>query len=104
MERPATLLAERLAVTGLAPQEVTVLFNATAAPAANSEIKGLLAEQIVSPVRFYQSVQQLEALGIADVIEVGPGKVLAGLIKKTAPNLMVTSIQTAEDLRTVLEI
>lgn len=103
MEQPAKLLAERLADTQLGPQEVTVIFNATAAPAGDDEVRGLLARQIASPVRFYQSVRQLEALGITDVIEVGPGKTLAGLIKKTSPGLRVTSIQTAEDLEGVLE-
>ncbi len=81
-----------------------VIFNATAAPAADSEIQQLLVRQITAPVRFFQSIQRLEALGITQVIEVGPGKVLAGLIKKTTPALTVQSIENADDLKAVLSL
>lgn len=102
MREPAKLLEERLEHTAVQPQCLPVIFNATAEAAPDSNIKKLLVQQIASPVRLYQSIQALEARGITHVIEVGPGKVLCGLIKKTAPSLVVTSIESAEDLKAVL--
>jgi [acyl-carrier-protein] S-malonyltransferase len=102
MQGPAELLAARLADTELKPQKLPVLFNVTAAPAADSEVRELLTKQIYSPVRFAQSIRALEAAGITEIIEIGPGKVLAGLIKKTAPSIAVRSIENADDLREVL--
>lgn len=104
MEQPAKLLEERLAAAKLQPQTATVIFNATAEPAQDSEVSSLLTRQIQQPVRFAQSVLRLEAMGFEQVIEVGPGKTLAGLIKKTAPSLRAVSIEGAEDLRKVLEL
>ena len=102
MDEPAGLLAERLASTELKPQSIPVIFNVTAAPASDSEIKTLLTRQIASPVRFSQSISALGEMGITDVIEVGPGKVLAGLIKKTEPAITVVSLETADDIKKVL--
>ena len=103
MLKPGELLKARLEETDLMPQAFPVIFNATAASAPDSEIRGLLVAQISSPVRFAQSILTLEGRGITDIIEVGPGKVLAGLIKKTAPSIKVTSIQTAADIKAIVE-
>ena len=104
MAKAAQLLGQRLAATALKPQSIPVIFNAIAAPAADSDIRTLLVRQIGSPVRFSQSVSLLRESGITSVIEVGPGRVLAGLIKKTAPDISVVSIEGAEDLRKVIGI
>lgn len=103
MKEPARLLEERLSVTKVKSQEVPVIFNASALPASDGEIRSLLVKQIASPVLFTQSVKKLEALGVSRVIEVGPGRVLAGLIKKTSPALRVSSIETADDIREVVK-
>ncbi len=103
MAGPAGLLAARLADTELHPQSLPVVFNVTAETAGDDEVRGLLTEQICSPVRFAQSIKMLEAAGITEVIEIGPGRVLAGLIKKTTPGITVTSIENIESLRKVLE-
>ena len=103
MAEAATKLAERLAPLSFKAQRVPVIFNVTASPAPDSEIKDLLIAQMVSPVRFAQSIQTLESAGIKTIVEIGPGHVLAGLIKKTSPGMSVVSIETAEDLRKVIE-
>ncbi len=104
MCEPGKLLAEHLQTTALNPQSLPVIFNVTAKPADDSEVRQLLTEQIYSPVRFAQSIRALEAAGITEIIEIGPGRVLAGLIKKTSPNIAVTSIENAEDLRKVVQL
>jgi len=102
MNEASLLLAERLATMTLGEQCLPVIFNVTAAPAPNADIRELLARQIASPVRFAQSVLTLKEMGVTDIIEIGPGRVLAGLIKKTAPEIKVVSIETAEDLKEVI--
>lgn len=62
-------------------------------------VKPLLIEQAVSPVRWEESVQKLAALGCRRVIEIGPGRVLAGLIKRIAPDLAVDNIDLPQDVR-----
>jgi len=104
MNEASVLLEARLNETNLAPQGIPVVFNVTAACAPDAEVRSLLARQISSPVRFAQSIKALEAAGITRVLEIGPGKVLAGLFKKTAPGIEVISIETAENLKEVIAL
>jgi [acyl-carrier-protein] S-malonyltransferase len=66
-------------------------------------VKALLVEQAVAPVRWEESIQYLEQLGCERVLEVGPGKVLTGLIKRISPKLKADNIETPADL-TKIEI
>lgn len=61
-------------------------------------VKGLLVEQAVKPVRWEESVRKLDALGCGRAWEIGPGKVLKGMIKRIAPALAVENIECPEDL------
>jgi [acyl-carrier-protein] S-malonyltransferase len=65
---------------------------------APERVKPLLIEQAVRPVRWEESVQKLAALDCRRAIEIGPGKVLKGLIKRIAPSLEVDNFETAADL------
>jgi [acyl-carrier-protein] S-malonyltransferase len=102
MSGAALLLSERLSITALAPQRTPVVFNLTARTADDAEIPALLTRQLDSPVRFAQSILRLRESGVTNIIEIGPSKVLAGLIRKTAPEIEVTSIHSAEDLKGVI--
>jgi len=53
----------------------------------------------VSPVRWEESVKRLEALAPERVLEIGPGKVLTGLIKRISPKLNVENIEKPDDLK-----
>jgi [acyl-carrier-protein] S-malonyltransferase len=64
-----------------------------------SRVKSLLVRQAVSPVRWEESVKRLEALAPDRVLEVGPGKVLTGLIKRISPKLIVDNIEKPDDLQ-----
>lgn len=61
-------------------------------------VASLLVEQAVRPVRWEESVQRLAALGCASALEIGPGKVLKGLIKRIAPGMDVANFETPQDL------
>jgi [acyl-carrier-protein] S-malonyltransferase len=61
-------------------------------------VKALLTEQAVQPVRWEESVQKLFQLGCTRALEVGPGKVLKGLIKRIAPAMNVDNLEVPQDL------
>jgi len=68
-----------------APQK-PVFFNVTAAPEENpAEIRDIMARQLCSPVRWYNTMNRLMEEEVEVFVEVGPGRVLAGLLKKTLP-------------------
>ena len=64
-------------------------------------VKSLLTGQAVRPVRWEESVRKLDALGCRRALEIGPGKVLKGLIKRIVPQLAVDNFETSEDLTRV---
>jgi [acyl-carrier-protein] S-malonyltransferase len=61
-------------------------------------VKSLLVDQAVLPVRWEESVHRLEELGCARLWEIGPGKVLKGLISRISPHLTVENFATPQDL------
>lgn len=63
-----------------------------------SRVKALLIEQAVKPVRWEESVQKLSQLGCERALEIGPGKILKGLIKRIAPDMAVDTFETPQDL------
>lgn len=64
-------------------------------------VKSLLTEQTVRPVRWEESIQKLDELGCQRVWEVGPGKVLRGLIKRISASLEVENFSAPQDLARV---
>lgn len=93
-------LSEALAEVPFAEASVPVWANATALPypADAGEARELLAAQVSHPVRWCQTLQAMAAQGIDTFIEVGPGKVLTGLVKRTLPEARALSCETPEDL------
>jgi [acyl-carrier-protein] S-malonyltransferase len=94
------------AVADLAITDPTVTFvsGATAAPlAAAAEVSSALVDGILAPVRWREVQHRLVDLGVTDVVEAGPGGVLAGLAKRTIPDVKVHKIETPDDLDGVLD-
>jgi [acyl-carrier-protein] S-malonyltransferase len=67
-------------------------------------IPGLLVGQLTAPVRFTQAVQELIAQGVGTFVEVGPGGVLTGLVKRIDPSVRALSISTAAELAVAQEV
>ena len=84
MMKPAVeRLAEALATATIRPPRIPVVSNVDARPHENpDEIRGLLARQVVGVVEWHASVEYLLAHGVRAVWEVGPGRVLRGLMKR----------------------
>ena len=77
---------EYLGTIGFDTPQKQVLFNVTAAPEENpAEIRNIMARQLCSPVRWYDTMNKLMEQEVEVFVEVGPGRVLAGLLKKTLP-------------------
>jgi [acyl-carrier-protein] S-malonyltransferase len=71
-----------------------------AEPAA---IREALAQQAANPVRWVETVQAMAAMGVTHVVEIGPGKVLQGLVKRIAPEISALAVTDAESLKSTLE-
>ncbi len=105
------LLAE--AATDLGPTLEATAFHAPAAPvvantdaAAHATADGwpdLLTRHLVEPVRWRESQMTLTTLGAGTLVEVGPGRVLAGLAKRTVPDVTVLNVSTPDDLAPLAE-
>lgn len=96
----AEKLKEVLAETSFKPMKIPVISNTTAQVMQQDEVKELLEQQVMSPVRFYESIETLKQLGVGRVVEIGPGKVLTGFIKKIDKTIKVTRV---EDVKTFEE-
>jgi [acyl-carrier-protein] S-malonyltransferase len=78
--------ADFLETIAFQPPRAEVLFNVTAAPAqAPQSIRQIMARQLCSPVKWFDIVRRLMAVEVTTFVEVGPGKVLTGLLKKILP-------------------
>ncbi|MCK5458093.1 MAG: ACP S-malonyltransferase, partial [Melioribacteraceae bacterium] len=92
-------LQSKLNETNVNDISVPVYANVTAKPVTNSsEIKKLLFDQLSSPVRWEKSITNMIADGATELIEIGPGKVLQGLIKRINKEVKVSGIEKLEDL------
>ncbi len=81
------------------PAIVPVLSNVEPTPSIDAEIlKQRLNKQMTGSVRWREISLQLPANGIKRVMEIGPGKVLTGLIKRNSPDLILQNIQSVTDL------
>jgi [acyl-carrier-protein] S-malonyltransferase len=100
----AARLRERLADTTLQFPVIPVIHNFDVAMhAAPDGIREALAQQAANPVRWVETVQAMAAMGITHVVEVGPGKVLQGLVKRIAPEISALAVTDAESLNSTLE-
>jgi [acyl-carrier-protein] S-malonyltransferase len=66
-----------------------------------ARVKELLIKQVTNPVRWEESIRELESLGCSHMVEVGPGRVLAGLVKRINPGLSCFSVGDPRTLREV---
>lgn len=86
------------------PMMVPVISNTTAQVMRDDQVKELLEKQVMSPVRFYDSIATLKELGIEQVVEIGPGKVLTGFIKKIDKTIKVTRLENSQTLADTLTV
>jgi [acyl-carrier-protein] S-malonyltransferase len=79
--------------------QVPVLSNVEPIPAVDAAVlKERLSSQITGSVRWRETSERLASEGIERVVEIGPGKVLTGLIGRTCPDLILENVSSTEDL------
>jgi len=67
------------------------------------DIRTALVEQLISPVRWTETIQKLSTAGIVSAVEMGPGKVLSGLVRRIDKNISVESVLTSEAMDKAVE-
>ena len=104
MQSAADQMAEVLASVQFLPPKVPVISNVTAAAHAGGgdtdSIKRLLVQQIIAPVRWYQSIETLRAKGVDKWLEVGPGRTLTGMMRKIDRKAPIQNYSSADGLVT----
>lgn len=94
-----TPLAERIAATPFANARIPIYANVTASPLSHSEdLKQAITRQLTAPVLWTASLRGMWQDGVRAFTEIGPGKVLQGLVKRTLPEAAVDGIDTAADV------
>jgi [acyl-carrier-protein] S-malonyltransferase len=96
MKPAAEKLAEVMQDISFHAAEIPVINNVDVAQETDvAQIRDALVRQLYSPVRWVETVQALAANGVTHAYECGPGKVLAGLVKRVERDMQVLALETA---------
>jgi [acyl-carrier-protein] S-malonyltransferase len=104
MASAADAMAEALEATPPLAPAVPLVANVSAAKATDpTTIRDLLVRQVTATVRWRESVEAMTAMGIDTFVELGAGKVLAGLVRRIAPDAAASSAGTPAEIEAVLK-
>ena len=96
-------LAKVLETVEFADFKLPLVGNTEATVMEQGRIKELLTRQVMEPVRFYDSIATMQKVGVTNFIEIGPGKVLSGFVKKIDKSAKVAHVEDVRSLSTLLE-
>ncbi|MBQ3157480.1 MAG: ACP S-malonyltransferase [Clostridia bacterium] len=103
MKPAAMKLAELFKTGSFAEPTLPVYMNVNAQPLQGAaQIADLLVQQAMSPVRWVQTLQNMQAAGVDTFIECGPGKTLSGLVKKTLKGVKILRVENQKTLEETL--
>ncbi|MFZ1280011.1 MAG: ACP S-malonyltransferase [Ignavibacteriaceae bacterium] len=103
MQSAKDSLLDVLVLTSFYDARFPVYANVTAKPVTKKdEIKNLLHQQVTSPVRWEETIKNMIADGFDEFYEIGPGKVLQGLVKRINPDVLIFGIDKYEDVEKYL--
>ncbi len=104
--KPAALEMEKsLQQVDIQAPHIPIIPNVTVVPETHPSIlKNLLIQQITGRVRWRETILSMKEKGVTCIIEVGPGKVLAGLIKRIDPDMQVMSVHTPSDIEECVKL
>ena len=104
MSSAAAKMKEKINSVNFKKPIFDVVCNVTSKPENNPEdIKKLLVEQICSTVRWRESLINISKENVNDFIEIGPGKVLSGMVKRTLKNINCFSINSIDDMKKIID-
>ena len=100
MKKASENMKDKIESTNFLKLKTNIISNVTAKEEADvNKIKPLLIDQITSRVRWRESVNFMIKQGVSDFLEIGPGKVLSGLVKKINKDVKVSNINSIEDIK-----
>jgi [acyl-carrier-protein] S-malonyltransferase len=100
MNNAAIKMKEKIDIVNFTKPAFEIISNVTALPVNSPEdIKKFLVQQIYSKVKWRESVVFMGEKKINDFIEIGPGKVLTGLVKRILPNSKTFNINSIDDIK-----
>ena len=100
MKKAAENMKDKIENTNFLKPKPNIISNVTAKEEIDvNRIKPLLIDQITSRVRWRESVGYMIKQGVKDFLEIGPGKVLSGLVKKINKDVKVSNIDSIEDIK-----
>ena len=99
MAPAADIMSKHLAESEFRTPQVKVFCNVTALPEGNiQQLRLNLVSQVTARVRWRETMLNLAKQGVKHFVEIGTGKVLSGLVKRTIPNVKTTSLQSFQDI------
>ena len=102
MNAAATNMKSKIENVNFTKPNYEIIANVTASPTNDpADIKKLLVEQIYSKVRWRESILYMSNQNITEYLEIGPGKVLTGLVKRILPSANSSSINSIEDIKNI---
>lgn len=103
MQPAADVMAEALAATDIKAPSVPVVSNVTAQAVSDpAQIRDLLVKQITGMVRWRESVIWMKGQGVSEMIELGAGKVLSGLVKRIEKDVACESVGAPDQIETLI--
>ena len=99
MKKAAENMKDKIENTNFFKPKPSIISNVTAKEETDvDKIRPLLIDQITSRVRWRESIDFMIKQGVASFLEIGPGKVLSGLVKKINRNVKISNINSIEDI------
>jgi len=100
MKKAADVMKDKIENTNFLKPVPSIISNVTAKEETDvNKIKPLLIDQITSRVRWRESVNYMIQEGVNDFLEIGPGKILCGLVKKINRDVNISNINSIEDIK-----
>ena len=103
LESASQKLAETLAQVNFSDFTCPLVGNTEAKIMKKEDIAQLLTRQVKEPVRFYESIAVMQEAGVSNFIEIGPGKVLSGFVKKIDKTAKLANVEDQASLEALLE-
>ena len=100
MKKASEKMKDKIQNTNFLKPRPNIISNVTAKEETDiNKIKPLLVDQITSRVRWRESVNYMIKQGVTDFLEIGPGKVLSGLVKKINKDVKISNISSIEEIK-----
>jgi [acyl-carrier-protein] S-malonyltransferase len=104
MQPAADVMAEALATATMNAPIIPLIANVTADQVSDpDEIRALLVKQVTGTVRWREGVLKMGELGVTQLVEVGAGKVLTGLVKRINPDIAAVPVNSPDDIEAFLD-